>query len=65
VLPCFGDSYVAATDRLEVRRCEINDRECEHCRELLNGAATKAAVRTGDRVIDPLPVDHAPNKHTS
>lgn len=25
-----GDSYVASTERLEVRRCELDSRDCEH-----------------------------------
>jgi uncharacterized Zn finger protein (UPF0148 family) len=28
--PCCGDSYVASTDRLEVRRCDKHGRDCEH-----------------------------------
>jgi hypothetical protein len=28
--PCCGDSYKAATDRLEIRRCAEHGRDCEH-----------------------------------
>jgi hypothetical protein len=28
--PCCGDSYTAATDRLDVRQCNEHGRSCEH-----------------------------------
>ncbi|HAF18758.1 MAG TPA: hypothetical protein DCK96_03300 [Chloroflexi bacterium] len=28
--PCCGDSYTAATDRLEIRPCREHSRRCEH-----------------------------------
>jgi hypothetical protein len=28
--PCCGDSYKAATNRLEIRQCPMHGRRCEH-----------------------------------
>jgi uncharacterized Zn finger protein (UPF0148 family) len=42
--PCCGDSYIAATDRLEIRPCLEHSRRCEHW-EVIRAAPGEVAER--------------------
>ena len=35
--PCCGDSYLAATNRLEIRPCPEHGRQCEHWQAVWSG----------------------------
>ena len=47
--PCCGDSYLAATNRLDVQRCVVHGRDCEHW-----GMIWRASIRLRAGVGAPL-----------